>query len=260
MHTKLASQAPSGLPRHDEISVVRRIWEAACITTAAGLLVVNIARLTNAQAASSWWLLAAAAAGCVGADLASGFVHWLADTWGSETMPLLGRRFVRPFRVHHVNPDDFLRRSFLDTNGDVAMLVVPILTAGLLLPFDVAWGQTISAFVTAFAAVALPTNQVHQWAHMREPPRLVRWLQDHRIILSRGDHARHHRAPYAINYCISTGWCNWLMTRGEFFRYFERAVTFFTSLSPRHDDARFQTDVETAMEKRFPLEGDSRDR
>ena len=43
----------------------------------------------------------------------------------SETMPILGRRLLRPFRVHHVTPDDFLRRGFLTVNGDVALISIP---------------------------------------------------------------------------------------------------------------------------------------
>ena len=32
----------------------------------------------------------------IAADLVSGIVHWTADTWGSEMMPVVGRRFLRP--------------------------------------------------------------------------------------------------------------------------------------------------------------------
>jgi len=38
-------------------------------------------------------------------------------------------------------------------------------------------GRLAAVFVVAYNAAALPTNQVHQWAHMSSPPRPVRWLQ-----------------------------------------------------------------------------------
>ena len=65
------------------------------------------------------------------ADFGSGLVHWAADTWGRDDLPVIGRRLLVPFRVHHVNPDDFLRRRFVDTNGDVAFLAVPVLLGAL---------------------------------------------------------------------------------------------------------------------------------
>jgi len=118
------------------------------------------------------------------ADLISGFVHWTADTWFEETMPVLGKRFLRPFRVHHINPEDFLRRDVVDTNGDVAMLAIPFLAAMFWLPLEVTSGQAAAVFLWALCVTSLPTNQVHQWAHMSNPPAAVRWLQQHNLILS----------------------------------------------------------------------------
>ena len=73
------------------------------------------------------------------ADFASGLVHWGADTWGRADLPVIGPRLLVPFRVHHVNPDDFLRRRFVDTNGDVAALAIPLLLALLRMPLETAW-------------------------------------------------------------------------------------------------------------------------
>lgn len=36
-------------------------------------------------------LLTSAFAGILTADFASGFVHWLADTWGSTEVPIIGK-------------------------------------------------------------------------------------------------------------------------------------------------------------------------
>jgi ubiquitin-conjugating enzyme E2 variant len=232
------------LPMHLPIGFARQVLEATCIGTALFLLSAIGIRLWNAEGHVGWMLPLVLIVGAISADFVSGVVHWTADTWGTETMPLLGRRFVHPFRVHHVNPEDFLRRRFLDTNGDVSMLGIPFLAAAHALPLATNWGQLAAAFMMTFCAVALPTNQVHQWAHMPRPPRVVRWLQDRRVILSRREHSRHHCEPYARNYCIATGWCNPLLERIQFFRRLERIVTRTLGLRPRADDAAFQQTVE----------------
>ena len=107
-----------------------------------------------------------------------------------------------------MNPDDFLRRDFIDCNGDVAMLACPILIAAWLVPVSGEAGRLAVALLVALGAVSLPTNQVHQWAHDPDPPRLVAWLQRARVILPRAEHQRHHAPPHLSNYCIATGWCN----------------------------------------------------
>jgi ubiquitin-conjugating enzyme E2 variant len=210
------------------------------IVLAAGLLVANVARGLAAGMFGHWWTpLLLAGAACT-ADFLSGLVHWTADTWFSETMPVLGRRFLRPFRVHHLNPDDFLRRSFVDCNGDVAMLNTPLLVGALLIPVSSEGGAALALALIALAATSLPTNQVHQWAHMADPPAMVRWLQDRRIILSRHDHARHHQEPYVANYCIATGWCNGWLSRIGFFAASERLITRWFGIEPRADERAFQ--------------------
>lgn len=236
-------QIAKHLPAHDEIGWGQRSWELSCIVVAASLLVTQVMRVATTPGIVAWWLPLVIAAGMLSADFVSGMVHWTADTWFEETMPLLGRRFLRPFRVHHVNPDDFLRRNFIDTNGDVSMLCVPVLVATFWIPLDSVAGQACAAFVLTFCVAGVPTNQVHQWAHMPRPPRLVRWFQDHGIILSRVDHGRHHRHPYAMNYCIAIGWLNGPLTAIDFFRRLERFVTAVTGLQPRSDDTDFQAQV-----------------
>ncbi|MBI3865840.1 MAG: carotenoid synthesis regulator CarF, partial [Planctomycetia bacterium] len=229
------------LPQHDDFSLPRRAFSIASIAIATGLLLWNIVRLASVEDLWNWWTPLVIAAGMLAADFLSGMIHWAADTWGSETMPVIGRRLLHPFRVHHVNPDDFLRRRFIDTNGDVAFLAIPVLIAALSLPAGGAWLGIPAVFVTACCAIGLLTNQVHQWAHMSRPPLVVRVLQDSGIILGRGAHRRHHTYPYAANYCISTGWCNRPLASIDFFRRLERAVTLVTGLVPRHDDDEFQS-------------------
>ena len=101
--------------------------ELTCLVGAAALFLVDVFRLWTTVGLHWWVPIVVVAAGVV-ADLGSGLVHWTADTWGSDTMPVIGPRFLRPFRVHHLDPQDFLRRGFVDCNGDVAMLTLPMLS------------------------------------------------------------------------------------------------------------------------------------
>lgn len=232
------------LPRHDDFSLLRSTTSVLAITTAAGLLGWNVFRVVTQFDPFHWWVVFDILAGMIAADFLSGLVHWIADTWGSESMPILGRRFLHPFRVHHVNPDDFLRRRFIDTNGDVAMLVVPILAVALLIPLDPTWGGVLTIFLVAFGGVALLTNQFHQWAHMPVAPPVVRLLQKWGIVLSHKAHQRHHVPPHDTSYCIATGWCNGPLTAINFYPRLERLVTTLTGIRPREDDAEFQAEAD----------------
>lgn len=225
------------LPRLDEVKTLTRCIEASCIVGAWSLLLLLLIRLSTLPGLFTWWAPALVLAAMLLADFTSGIVHWSADTWGSESMPVLGRRFLRPFRVHHVNPDDFLRRNFIDTNGDVAMIIIPVLLSAFLIRLDTGLGPMAALFLGAFSACALPTNQVHQWAHMNEPPSLVRWLQRGGLLLSYEQHQMHHTAPYVTNYCIANGWCNRTLTALAFFPGLERNICRLTGFTPRSDDS-----------------------
>jgi ubiquitin-conjugating enzyme E2 variant len=222
-------------PAHDSVGPITRTIEILCLAAAALLLVVQAFRLATGVGLA-WWVPVIIVVGGVTADLVSGFVHWTADTWGRETLPVVGRRFLRPFRVHHINPHDFLRRDFIDCNGDVAMLVLPMLAAAMLIPLGTGWSDVAGVFLVSFATWMLPTNQVHQWAHMPHPPHLVAWLQRHGAILSREAHQEHHASPYVVNYCIATGWCNRWLTKRQVFPRLERTIARVTGMLPRAPD------------------------
>ncbi|MFO0809804.1 MAG: fatty acid desaturase CarF family protein [Gemmataceae bacterium] len=231
------------LPTHDRVAPLTRAVEVASLVAAFGLLATNICRLAMTPMIASWWFPIILLVGVIVADFLSGLVHWTADTWGRETMPFFGRRFLRPFRVHHVNPDDFLKRDWIDCNGDVAMLSLPLQVGTLIVDLDNELGRFACTFLIAFVAAALPTNQVHQWAHMRPPPALIRRLQNWGLVLSVQQHDQHHRAPHAVNYCITTGWCNRPLALVGFFPALESLVTRWTGLRPRDDDGAFAASV-----------------
>jgi len=212
--------------------LLTRLIQAGCVLAAYSLVGVHISRLGEASAILHWYLPLVLAAAWVASDLASGIVHWTADSWGSQQTPIVGPRFLRPFRVHHINPEDILRRGFVGLNGDVAIVTLPILLAAFAIPLT-GFGSLAALFIVSMSAVGLPTNQVHQWAHMPQPPKFVAWLQRKGFILSREEHVEHHTSPYAMNYCITNGWCNRALTKIDFFRRMEWIITRLTGAVPR---------------------------
>jgi sterol desaturase/sphingolipid hydroxylase (fatty acid hydroxylase superfamily) len=211
------------------------VW-AVVIACATALLCAVAVRLHVQLDLLQWWVPLAFLAGVALADLSSGLVHWAADTWGRGDLPVVGPRLLIPFRVHHLNPDDFLRRSFLDTNGDVAALALLPLIGLLWLPLDSGPAQVLAVVGLGFCALGSLTNQIHQWAHMVAPPRGVALLQGAGLLLSPRDHARHHGRPYDGDYCITTGWWNRPLEAIRFFRRLERAIAGLTGAVPRRDE------------------------
>jgi ubiquitin-conjugating enzyme E2 variant len=211
------------------------LWSGA-IGAAAALILAAGVRLATAVDLLQWWVPLAWIAGMAAADFGSGLVHWGADTWGRATLPVVGPRFLVPFRVHHLNPDDFLRRRFLDANGDTAALTIPALLALVLMPLDTLGLRMLAVASLACCTLGALTNQVHQWAHMTRPPRAVRGLQALGLLLRPTDHAAHHADVFDASYCITTGWCNRPLEALDFFRRLERVVTWLTGLEPREDE------------------------
>jgi hypothetical protein len=213
----------------------QRLLSAIWIVTAS-LLAATLAGRLALAAEWQWWFIPAAFAGILFADLLSGLVHWAADTWGRSDLPVIGPRFLLPFRVHHVNPDDFLGRDVLDTNGDLAAITIPALVLLHALPLGHGAAQGFAVCGLSFCVAGGLTNQIHQWAHRPDPPRMLRAAQRIGLVLDRDAHADHHAAPYDGSYCITTGWCNRPLERLAAFRRLERGVTSVTGWRPRADE------------------------
>ena len=226
------------LPVHYTLTRGQYVSSSVAITAAAALVASLAWRLVSGGHLAHWWAPIALLAGAAAADFTSGFIHWAADTWGRDDSPVIGPRLLVPFRVHHVNPEDFLRRRFVETNGEVAMIAVPVLLALLAMPLYGSW-ELVGAFGLAFCGLGMMTNQIHQWAHQPSPPRPVRTLQSWGFLLGRAAHQDHHRRPHDSRYCITTGWLNRPLDACDFFKHVERLITWSTGLQPRHDDRRY---------------------
>lgn len=245
-----------GLPAHYELTRSQFAFSVVSIAAACALLGIAAFRIGHAVDVWHWWMPMTFLAGLVAADFTSGIVHWTADTWFRDDCPIIGHRLLVPFRVHHINPDDFLRRRFVDTNGEVAFLAIPVLLGLGTAPLDRQWGEALAVFGLAFCGVGSMTNQIHQWAHMPNPPRAVRLLQSARLLLRQAEHTRHHARPYDRRYCITTGWCNGPLDAVDFFRRMETMITRLTGAVPRQDDRRYEQrhslDIASASSQLMP--------
>ena len=113
-----------------------RAVDLAAIAVFGALLLWNLARLAGGLRHSDqiWPIAAAGLAAWVAVDLLSGMVHWAFDTWGSVHTPLVGARYIRPFREHHWDPHAMTRHDFVETNGSSCVGALPLLVVATMLP------------------------------------------------------------------------------------------------------------------------------
>jgi ubiquitin-conjugating enzyme E2 variant len=206
-----------------------RLMEIAGIIGLFALLGYVAWRLVNGVATLGQGLgvLALVTIGYFVTDFISGFVHWAGDSLGSETMPVLGAHFVKPFRYHHIDQKDITRHDFVETNGNNCILsVLLMLHVAILMPRAPGFFFYYGALMFSIALFTLGTNQFHKWAHS-EPEELhpvIRGLQRAGLILSPEHHKTHHTAPFETYYCITHGMLNPLLARARFFRRAEKLV------------------------------------
>src|SRR3990167_8682911 len=51
-------------------------------------------------------------------DIITGFVHFLADNYGSTTTPIIGPNFIEPFRSHHIEPQAMCKHNLAISIGN----------------------------------------------------------------------------------------------------------------------------------------------
>lgn len=232
MHEGQTLQREPG-PRSSRAHWLFELFGIVAFTALAALIGYEV-YLGAAAFGYAWLLPAVAIVAYLAADLASGFVHFLADNFGSEETPILGPNFIGPFRDHHVDPEGITRNDFVDNNGNNCLVSVPFMLLVLILvpTASTAWGYLFGAFFLMVCLAVFLTNQFHKWAHMERPPGWVRRLQLWGLVLSREHHDVHHESPYDTYYCITVGFWNPLLDRT---RFFERAERLIRSTVPGTD-------------------------
>jgi ubiquitin-conjugating enzyme E2 variant len=208
--------------------VVLTAAKAAGLSAALVLLADLAIRLGTPLGHPARWPVLAAGLllGYLGADLASGAVHWICDTFFSEDTPLVGPMVIRPFRDHHRHPARIAEYRLLEQDGtNYLILLLPLyLAASGGGPAVERTGSVLAhAALLGFSVGSLGTNLFHKWAHADRVPPGVRWLQRSGLILSPRRHAVHHRS-YTGGYCVTSGWLNPLLDRIDLFGRVERGV------------------------------------
>ncbi len=164
------------------------------------------------------WVVLLWPLGVVGAALATGFLHVVADNFGDEKTPLLGPAFVFRFRQHHEHPGIICTLSFRELNAPAITLCTPILLVlALWVPTDTTrWGLAATSTGVVFLVFGAFTNQIHRFAHARRPCHpIIRALQRSGLLLRPEHHAVHHRAPHDVHFSITNGWLDpWLDRTG----------------------------------------------
>ena len=146
------------------------------------------------------------------ADLASGIVHFLLDNFGSPDTPVIGQKFVKPFRDHHVDPMAMTQGDFIAVNADNVFICLPVIVPAFYF-LDTSQHLYAGVFIIGLVAGVIMTNQLHKWAHMPTVPRLVAAAQRHGVVLSKEHHSVHHSGAYDRNYCITWGHLDLLLNR-----------------------------------------------
>lgn len=229
----MSAETPDALA---EYSAAHRALEIAAIATFAALTMFLATRIAAATGPSGLWVIGGAAvAGYVVADFMSGLMHWLFDTWGRIDTPVLGKRFIRPFREHHWDEKAITRHDFIETNGNNCLASLPVLLGACFITTDTGFRLFATAFLLFTSLSVLATNQFHKWAHVDEPGRFVELLQEWHLILPSEHHRVHHAAPHETHYCITTGWLNPLLRSTDFYGRMERVITAVTGAEPRKD-------------------------
>jgi hypothetical protein len=195
-----------------------------------------------------WLLPVIAVTAYLAADFISGFVHFLADNFGSSEMPIIGPGFISGFREHHVDPKAITRHDFVDTNGNNSLVSLPLmLLVWLVVPIEITvGGYFFGAFFLLLCLAVFLTNQFHKWAHMKNPLSFALWLQRRGLILSKEHHDIHHASPYDTYYCITVGVWNPLLDR---IRFFERAERLLRRIIPGAD-SRLRVEREGRLNER----------
>ncbi|KAL0443389.1 UNVERIFIED_CONTAM: Fatty acid desaturase 4, chloroplastic [Sesamum latifolium] len=205
----------------------KRIDSGGCTT-----VLVSLAKSAIGAVDSHIWLepILSGFVGYVLADLGSGIYHWGIDNYGGAETPVFGGQ-IEAFQGHHKWPWTITRREFANNLHALARAVTfTVLPINLLCDDAVLLG-----FVGVCAGCIMFSQQFHAWAHTTKSrlPGVVVALQDGGVLVSRMQHAAHHRAPYNNNYCIVSGVWNEVLDGWRAFEAMEMVIFFKFGVRPR---------------------------
>lgn len=171
----------------------------------------------------------------IAADLLTGIVHWLEDTYGNPNTKFLGigKHIVIPNLVHHIKPREL-------TNGNwFSRIWTSMVFLLILLLVLVSLGMA-NSFIYLTFAIAMWGNEIHCWSHRtpKENGKMITFLQRYYIIQSPKQHAKHHFSPYASNFCAITPFVNPILECIHFWRILELILRIVGIKSKRGTEVR----------------------
>lgn len=187
-------------------------------------------RRKNAPMHSLLFILLQAGVVLLLVDFVSGFVHWIEDSYFSETTPLIGPLVVAPNILHHRSPRHFIKGSFWFRNNTTILPCVAIFALGTMaLGFH--WQLLL------FCAVLSLSNELHCWAHRsaQENGRLITFLHKRGWIQTPAHHSVHHTDPKNRAYCTLTNLLNPVLDRFEVWRRLEKVIREVFGVATRPD-------------------------
>jgi hypothetical protein len=123
-------------------------------------------------------------------DLLTGIYHFVTDRgWNFEDQ-------VAMFRDHHTN------NRMLGFDYQPMFAGFPVMCTG--------WFAE-SSFLIAAGAFAVLAQIPHYYAHLANPPPAARLLQRMGLMITPEHHAAHHSGKFDRNFCIFTGWADYLL-------------------------------------------------
>jgi hypothetical protein len=163
-------------------------------------------------------------------DLASGFVHWLEDSYGRAEWPVTGALITRPNILHHKSPTAFTHNSWL-RSADVLLVMGGVIIAGAWMLDMLSWQLLL------FVAIGANANEVHKWAHIPAARRypIVRYLQRFGVLQTPHHHAQHHLGNKDSAYCAVTNLVNPVVDAVGLWRGLEKSVEWLFGVTKRPD-------------------------
>ena len=152
----------------------------------------------------------------LGADLFTGFIHWLEDTFWTEETPFIGKWLIQPNELHHRKPSAFLAKNWWQSCYDAVLVGVMILLIADLL-------HRLNWELWLFVLVSINATQVHKFSHRAQTklPPIIRFMQKIRIIQNSRHHVKHHIGDNNSHYCLITPVLNPILDRTHFWKFME---------------------------------------
>ena len=123
-------------------------------------------------------------------DLLTGIYHFVTDRgWNFKHQ-------VDMFRDHHNT------NTMLGFDWQPMVAGFPVLCLGVWIA---------DSFLMALGSFAILAQIPHYYAHVPNPPAAIKLLQRWGLMITPAHHAGHHGGAFDTNFCIFTGWADYLL-------------------------------------------------